>query len=260
MKDSILQFASLILFLLMLVAASFSHAGVEEDIRELQKDVSELKKELRTMKEFLHSKPQSLPSVNPVSAEAVIEIDIDIDKDFVLGNTEAPLILIEFSDYQCPFFCDRFFKDVLPGIEKEYITTGKVRYTFKYFSLRSHTDVPKVAGAALCAGDQGNYWEMHNLLFMKRTDLKPEDLKEYAVKLGLKPDDFSKCLDEGKYTVVVKKDMEAIQKAGIKGIPGYIIGRTARDGKIKGKFIHGVQSYEVFRSSIEELLRRDPNQ
>ena len=112
-------------------------------------------------------------------------VTVGVANNPMLGAPEAPLTLIEFSDYQCPF-CRRFAETTLPVLKRDYIETGKLRYVFRDFPLdRLHPQARKVAEAAHCAGDQGKYWAMHDLLFQQQQALQVERLKGYARQLGL---------------------------------------------------------------------------
>ena len=237
----------------LLIAVPFSHAGVEEDISELKKDVSEIKKELQEIKRLLRPcSPFLQKPPTPSLSEA------SIDDDPILGDKDAPLTLIEFSDYQCAF-CGRFSRDILPWIKREYIDTGKVRYVFRDYPLPFHKNSMKAAEAAQCAGDQGRYWEMHDLIFENQQTMESGDLKGFAERIGLDIEAFSTCLDTNRYAGEVRKDVEAGRRAGVGVTPFFVLGRTTEDGKIKGKVIHGVQSSAfpdlVFKSAIEALLK-----
>lgn len=247
-----LRFFSIIvvtLFSLLLLISFDSYAGVEENISEMKKDISDIKKELQEIKRLL--KPRAnvpvQPSTPPVS-------EASIDNDPILGDKNAPVTLIEFSDYQCPF-CGRFYRETLPKIKKDYIEKGKVRYVFRDFPILSlHPQAQKGAEAAQCAGDQNQYWEMHDLLFENQRAMSIEDLKGYAKKLGLNMQSFKKCLDEEKYANEVRKDMQEGQTAGVQGTPSFVLGITTKDGMIKGVFIRGAQPYQAFKMAIESLL------
>jgi len=117
--------------------------------------------------------------IQPGSAAA----SVSIAGNLIMGKKDAPVTMIEFSDYQCPF-CRRFFETTLPTLKAEYVETGKVRYVFRDFPLdQIHPHARKAAEAAHCAGDQGKYWEMHDLLFQNPQALRVESLKTHARSL-----------------------------------------------------------------------------
>jgi protein-disulfide isomerase len=172
----------------------------------------------------------------------------------MLGTPDAPLTLIEFSDYQCPH-CRRFVETPLPALRHDYIDIGKLRYVFRDFPLdRLHPQARKAAEAAHCAGEQGKYWEMHDLLFHNRQALQVESLPGYARQLGLHAAAFTTCLTQGKYAAEVQQDLADGTTAGVQGTPGFFLGKTQADGTIQGTFIRGAQPLAVFRQTIERLL------
>ncbi|MFQ5900346.1 MAG: DsbA family protein [Thermodesulfobacteriota bacterium] len=236
---------------LLLIVPSFSYAGVEEDISELKREISTVKKELNEIKKFLRSRLQA-PAQPPTPSFS----EASIDDDRILGNKDAPVTIIEFSDYQCPF-CARFYRDTLPQLKKDYIEKGKVRYVLRDFPLPFHKKAQKAAESAQCAGEQDKYWDMHNLIFENQQAMSIRDLKGYAEQLSLNTVDFNKCLDDGIYAEEVKKDMAAGKKAGVQGTPSFVVGKTTKDGNIKGNFIRGAQPYPAFKSAIDSILNEN---
>ncbi|MEE8423220.1 MAG: DsbA family protein [Thermodesulfobacteriota bacterium] len=253
MKSSRLLFIPILMLIsIVFFISSPSYGGVEEDVTEIKKDISELKKELQEIKKLLRSRSRG-PAQPPTPSAS----EASIDDDPILGDVDAPVTLIEFSDYKCPF-CARFYRDTLPRIKKDYIEKGKVRYVFRDFPILSiHPQAQKAAEAAQCSGDQGAYWEMHDRIFENQQAMKIEDLKGHAEKLSLNMEDFNKCLDEGKYAEEVKKDIQAGQKAGVRGTPSFILGKTTKDGKVNGRFIRGAQPYQAFKVAIDALLENE---
>jgi len=156
-------------------------------------------------------------------------------------------VLIEFSDYQCPF-CARYARETLPQIEREYISTGKVKYVFRDFPIESiHKDAVRAAAAAHCAGDQGKYWEMHDRLFANQAKLRPADFKEHAVAVGLDAAAFAQCLESGRETARVRKDAEEAARYGVTGTPAFFV---------NGRPVIGAQPYEAFAVVIDDELER----
>jgi protein-disulfide isomerase len=145
----------------------------------------------------------------------------------------------------------------LPQIENEYIKTGKVKYVVLDFPLESiHKHAFKAAEAARCAGDQDKFWEMHNRLFANQQAVAPNNLTQYAQALGLDMPKFQQCLDGGKYTPEIRKNLAEGQKAGVTGTPGFFLGMTnPNDSKIKilGA-LKGAQPYASFKEIIDNLL------
>ena len=171
-----------------------------------------------------------------------------------LGKPDAPVTVVEFSDYECPF-CQRHFANTLPALKKDYIDAGKVRYVFRDFPLDSiHPQARKAAEAAHCAGEQGKYWEMHDRLFKNQRALMVDNLRGFARDLGLKVEDFNSCLDQGKYATTVSEDLAAGSAVGVTGTPTFFIGKTAADGTIEATSVRGAQPITTFRQVVDRLL------
>ena len=172
---------------------------------------------------------------NPEPAVAVNFEDL-LDDDAVKGDEDAPVTIIEWSDFECPF-CARFYRDTLPLIEEEYIKTGKVKLVFRDFPLSFHQNAQKAAEAAECAGEQGKFWEMHDLLFEQGVEGGTVGFKQYAKQLGLNTAKFNECLDSGAMASEVRKDTADGAAAGIQGTPGFLI---------NGKLVSGAQPFSSF--------------
>jgi len=127
---------------------------------------------------------------------------------------------------------------------------------FKDLPLESiHPQAFKAAESAHCAGDQGKFWQMHDLLFANMKALSPEDLLKYAKTEGLDMPKFQQCLDSNKYAGEIRADMAEVQKAGITGTPAFLLGFIEQDGKVKAvKKVSGAQPYAAFKDAIEGLL------
>jgi len=222
--------------------------ALKQDLETVKKDLAEIKKALSEMRELLVQRPA--PPAQPAQAIA----KVNVGRSPSLGKPDAPVTVIEFSDYQCPF-CERFFAGTLPALKKDYIEAGKVRYVFRDFPLDSiHPQARKAAEAAHCAGEQGKYWEMHDTLFKNQRALMVENLKGFARDLGLKVEDFNGCLDQGKYANTVSEHLAAGSAVGVTGTPSFFIGKTAADGTIEATSIRGAQPITAFRQVIDRLL------
>jgi protein-disulfide isomerase len=159
-----------------------------------------------------------------------------------VGSASAPITLVEFSDYQCPY-CGR----VEPTLKRLRAAYGdKIRFVWKDFPLTQiHPLAFKASEAAHCAGDQGKYWELHDVLFSKQSELQLDDLKRHALTLGLKTDDFNQCLDSGKHAERVRDGVAEGGQLGVNSTPTVFI---------NGRRFSGAQPYEVFAKAIDEEL------
>jgi protein-disulfide isomerase len=172
-----------------------------------------------------------------------LRVAVDIDGRPVRGNPKAPVTIVEFSDFQCPF-CSR----ARPTVNKVRETYGdQVRVIFRNFPLQNHAEAQKAGEAASCAGEQGKFWEMHDLMFANQQKLKVADLKEQAAGLGLNAETFNQCLDSGKHASDVQKDSEQGAEYGVTGTPAFFI---------NGRPLVGAQPYETFAQLIDDELER----
>lgn len=179
---------------------------------------------------------------------------LDIGAASAKGSREAKLVLMEFSDYQCPF-CKRHAETTLPQIDREYIATGKLRYVFRDFPLEPvHANAVKAAEAARCAGDQGKYWEMHDRLFASQQALGEARLLEHGLAIGLAPEPFQACLKSGKHADEVRQDMAAGRRLGITGTPTLLLG-VSDGGRMKDvRILRGASPFTALKQEIDRRL------
>lgn len=177
-------------------------------------------------------------------------VEIDTTNSPSIGDPKAPVVMIEFTDYQCPF-CHRHFVETFPQIKAEYIDTGKVRYVFMEFPLTSiHPQAQLASEAALCAHDQGAYLEMHDLLFSRQDEWTGREdagriFKSYARDLDLDQTKFNQCLDGREHQAAVQADVQTGMRLGVNGTPAFFL---------NGHFVSGAQPFALFQSGIERLL------
>jgi protein-disulfide isomerase len=172
---------------------------------------------------------------------------------YSMGREDAPVTMVEFTDYQCPF-CRRFETGSFAQLKKEYIDTGKVRFVSRDLPLEFHPNAPGAAMAARCAGEQNKFWEMRDAMMLDTaTDLGPESILKYGQKTNLDMTAFSACLKDKKFTEAIKKDTADAGSLGISGTPSFVIGKTAKD-EIAGVRIVGAVPFAVFDSTIKEML------
>jgi protein-disulfide isomerase len=148
-----------------------------------------------------------------------------------------------------------FFSDTFPTLKREYIDTGKLKYVFQDYPLdQIHPQARKAALSAHCAGEQGKYWEMHDLLFQNQQALASLQLSEHARNLGLDGATFDACLESAKYAVRVKEGQSNGAAAGFRGTPGFIVAKTQLGDAVDGTPVRGAQPVDAFRKLIGELL------
>ncbi len=236
---------------------------IQRDL-ELRKELEAVKegqraiqRELQGIKDLLQARPAS-PAAQPQAATPgqPQAVAVSVDGDPFVGDKSAKVTIIEFLDYQCPF-CARHFRETLPQIQQEYIKTGKVKYVVREFPLESiHPQAFKASEAALCAGEQKKYFEMHDRLFSDQKALGVKDLPKHAEVLGLDVPKFQQCVESGKYAAKVRKDVADGQRAGVSGTPSFFLGLTEpNSSEVKPvRSLKGAQPYPAFQAAIDDLL------
>ncbi|MGD2138089.1 MAG: thioredoxin domain-containing protein, partial [Gammaproteobacteria bacterium] len=171
-----------------------------------------------------------------------------------MGDPEAPVTVVEFTDYQCPF-CLRFTENTFPALKEKYIDTGKVRWVAFNLPMSFHPHARKAAQAALCAGDQGMFWEMRTVLFQNPQKLDEKYLPGYAGDLSLDVAAFEACLNGDSHLADIEREAKAANAVRLTGTPSFIIGKTASD-EISGRVIIGAQKLTAFESAIQQALEQ----
>ncbi len=169
------------------------------------------------------------------------------DDDPFLGDPAAPVVIVEFGDFQCPF-CGRFFQTTEQEIIEKYVKTGKARLVYRDFPITAiHSEAQKSAEAAECANEQGKFWPYHNMLYQRQSDLSLQNYKKWAVDLGLNSKQFNECLDSAKYAPEIEKDLQDGQAAGVNGTPTTFV---------NGRIVQGAVPFTQFKTIIEEELKK----
>jgi protein-disulfide isomerase len=169
--------------------------------------------------------------------------DVPTDGDPSIGPENAPITLIEFSDYQCPY-CVRWYDEVYSRLLNDY--KDQIRFVYRDFPLNSiHPEAQSAAEAANCAGEQNFYWQYHDALFGAKNGLGSAAYTQYASDLGLNMDQFKKCVSERRYKVEVDADLQAASGLGVSSTPTFFL---------NGLAIVGAQPYEVFKQVIDKEL------
>lgn len=234
---------------LPLQAQQPSTEDLRNEIKALSQTVKEMQKDLQEIKALLISGKPAAPSQNVV---------LDLSNNPSKGEPTAKLTLVEFSDFQCPF-CGRHVRDTATQLDKDYISTGKLRHVFMDLPLESiHKAAFKAAEAANCAGEQGKYWEMHDRLFENQNKLQL--LTPHAEAIGLDVPKFEECMNSGRQAAAIRQDMAEAQKAGVTGTPTFFLAYTdPKSSKIKTvRRLTGAQHYSAFKLEIEKLLADKP--
>ena len=191
------------------------------------------------------------------TSQPKLPMKISADNDPIIGNPDAPITIIEFTDFQCPF-CARFHTQTLPLILEEYIEQGKVKLVVRDFPIQSiHPNAVPAAVASECANEQGKVKEMHDMLFYYQNEWSRQEtadalslFSQYAAEIQLEQETFDSCLTSGKYIEEIKKDLDDGRNYGVSGTPGFFIGND-QIGYVELK---GAQPFDSFKKIIDAQL------
>jgi protein-disulfide isomerase len=210
----------------------------------------EILAELRQIRLLLERQQQpQAPAAAPVAETAKVSTT-----GYYLGSKDAPLTLVEFADYQCPF-CKQFQSTVFDRLKKDYIDTGKLRVVSRDLPLDMHSNAMAAAQAARCAGEQDKFWQMHDTLIAHSDRLAAEAVGGYANELGLDMKRFQQCVASETGLSSIRKDIAEATSAGIAGTPSFVIGTTSGDS-VEGIKVVGALSYESFEKILAGYLAK----
>ncbi|MFT5197251.1 MAG: protein-disulfide isomerase, partial [Cellvibrionaceae bacterium] len=221
-----------------LVISNVENETIEELFRSAYEDQIARYKQQLAQQEVQQAQPA--PPTGPV--------DVSIEGDPFIGDPNAPVTIIEFTDFQCPF-CARHHEATYPFLIENYIETGIVKYVFKEFPLNFHPEADEASESARCANDQGAYVEMHDMLFQTQQEWSgnPDFINlfiGYAGDLSLNSETFADCLNSGKYTELVQAQLQEGFDLGVTGTPTFFI---------NGNILVGAQPAEAFAQAIDSF-------
>jgi protein-disulfide isomerase len=171
----------------------------------------------------------------------------------MLGNKNAPLTIVEYTDYQCPF-CQRFHVTAFAELKKAYIDTGKVRFYSKDMPLDFHPNAMRAAMAARCAGEQGKFWELRDTMGANPNSLDIDHILGFASDLKLNTSALRTCIDAGKYKETVQNDVLEAMRVGANGTPTFIVGKSVGNG-VDGELMVGAMPFQMFDAKLKELAK-----
>jgi protein-disulfide isomerase len=245
------------------LSAGSTDAAILKYLAELHRELRSLRSEVKQLRlsvaQLAHAagRPGGIVGDEERAArEPIVVPAVSLDDDPVLGSRDAPVGIVEFADYQCPY-SRKMAQRVIPGLKKQYIETKKVLYVFRDAPLEYHAEARKAAVAANCAGKQGKYWEMHDALFAAEGKLGPQTYAAVAQRLGLDLQVFVSCLADPHEAEEVEKDFVYAQSPpiGLGVTPTLFVGRIQGGQLVAARKLSGVQTLDALSSVIETLLR-----
>ena len=216
--------------------------GDETEIRQKIRAFLQQQKLTARREAFVESLRSQGKVIVRLQPPATIRVEVSTDGAPIRGAADAPVTVVEFSDFECPF-CKQTHPTLKQLLERY---PGKIRLAYRDFPLDSiHPQARRAAEAARCAQDQGKFWEYHDLLFTQSPQLAPEDLRRYAGQVGLDVAKFDGCLATGVHKAAVQRDLDEGNRLGITGTPAFFV---------NGRTLTGAQPIEAFTRLIEQEL------
>ncbi len=225
--------------------------GAQQDQGITRKQADEILNELRQIRQLLEkqgAKPQG-----QAAPDQPIKAKVNVENSPVLGSKSAPLTMVEFTDYQCPF-CQRFHTTVYPELKKNYIDTGKVRFYSRDLPLDFHANAMRAAMAARCAQDQGKFWELREVMSSNPDKLDLDNLVKDATELKMDVNAFRTCVTSEKYKEAVQSDVMEAMRIGANGTPSFVVGKSTPEG-VDGELVVGAMPFPVFDAKLKELSK-----
>lgn len=235
-----------LVYALCLVTLLFSSSAMGDGLSRDQGDV--IISELRQIRQLLEK--QQKGDTAPAAPAPPERVRLKIGKEFTLGRSDAPLVMVEYTDYQCAF-CNQFYANTFPELKKQYIDTGKMRFISRDFPLEFHQNALKAAQATHCAGEQDKFWQMKDSLMINSARLTPDLINSIARDIPLDMSRYQTCMETGKYLTEIKNGIAAANSVGINGTPSFVIG-TMNGDTLNGLRVVGAQPFSVFEKLIKE--------
>jgi protein-disulfide isomerase len=206
--------------------------------------------ELRQIRQLLEKQGRAAAPQEEQPTRAKIS---DLSGVSMLGKKDAPITIVEYTDYQCPF-CQRFHVTAFPEIKRNYIDTGKVRFYSKDLPLDFHPNAMRAAQAARCAGEQNKFWELRDVMGQNPDKLDLEHIVGFADGLKIDSKALRACVDSGKYKDQVQSDVLEAMKVGANGTPTFVVGKSAGNG-VDGELVLGAIPYAQFDDKLKSLSK-----
>jgi protein-disulfide isomerase len=239
------------LFLLPGIYGCATTSETANEIERLNKEVAYLKRQVAV----LNRQVEELSGGSKVQRRPHASLSVSFAGNPKLGNKDAKIAMVEFSDYQCPF-CRRYHGQTFDRIKQRYVDNGKLLYVYRDFPLPSHRQAPMASVAANCAGQQGAYWEMLRALYLPSAQLNRGYYLSIARRLGLRLEKFESCLADSRQLDEVSRDTRYGASLGIRGTPAFFIGRIDGEKIVDTTPVMGAQPLSVFVHAIDQVLAR----
>ena len=221
-------------------------AGATQEQGITRQQADQILQELRQIRQLLERQQQQQPAGPPA------KIKMNLEGAPMLGDKNAPITMVEFTDYQCPF-CRQFYTQTFAELKKNYIDTGKVRFYSRDLPLDSmHPNAMRAAEAARCAADQGQFWKLRDVIGNQPDKLDLESLLADAESLKLDVTAFRVCVVAEKHKSEIEADLMEAMRIGADGTPAFVLGKSTPEG-VDGDLVVGAQPYNIFDLKLRSL-------
>jgi protein-disulfide isomerase len=210
--------------------------------------------ELRQIRRLLEKQPAAAAPTAPAAPE---KVRLKLGAENAIGRSDAPVVMVEYTDYQCPF-CNRFTTTTFPELKKSYIDTGKLRFVTRDLPLPFHQHALKAAQATRCGGEQGKFWQLKDVLIRNSDRLTPDLITALAREAALDMTAFKTCMESDRHLAEIRESSAAAQGIGINGTPSFVVGRMNGE-YLDGVVVVGAQPIGAFAPLIDELLAKGGN-
>ena len=215
-----------------------------------KEQADEILNELRQIRQLLEKQAAAGPQQ---PGEQTVKAKINIDGAYAIGSKDAPLTMVEFTDFQCPY-CQRFHVSTFAELKKDYIDTGKLRFVSRDLPLDFHPNAMQAAEAGRCAGEQGQFWAMRDRMNANPDKLDMASLVTWAQDLRMNVNGFRACVQSQKYRNAIQSDIQMAQRIGANGTPSFVVGKSTAEG-VDGELVVGAMPYQLFDQKLKELAR-----
>ncbi|HXB69410.1 MAG TPA: thioredoxin domain-containing protein [Candidatus Acidoferrales bacterium] len=225
-------------------------ANLEPGITRQQAD--QILNELRLIRQLLEQQAKAGAPAAPQPPK-VSRATLNMEGVAMLGSKDAPLTIVEYTDYQCPF-CQRFHVTAFNELKKAYIDTGKVRFYSRDLPLDFHPNAMRAALAARCAGEQGQFWKLRDIMGANPDKLDIDHIVGFAADLKIDAAGLRACVVSEKYKSAIEADLLEAMKVGAQGTPTFVLGKSTATG-VEGEVMEGAMPFPMFDQKLKELSK-----
>jgi protein-disulfide isomerase len=256
--------ASLTALSMILSCGAAPAAQSAADYQALRKELDLMRERIAQMQKEIDALKTAPPTAAAGAAGPIVpmtNVTFNLSKAPLKGGASARVAMVELSDFECPF-CGRYARETAPQLMKQYVDSKRIAYAFLHLPVATHAFAFKAAEAAACAGDQGKFWEMHDVLFARQgSALAPAFLPAKGDAVGLDKTTYHTCLSTSRHAPTIQADLAQIARFPRTGTPTFYIGTLDPATKTFKSSVRivGAKSLSVFQQAIDEQLARTPS-